>query len=339
MTWSNAPSILGDTPVGSVGFFAGAAAPAGWLIANGAAVSRATYSSLFAQIGTIYGSGDGSSTFNLPDLRSMFVRGWDSAGGTARGLDPARAYGSTQCASQIWNGLDTYSGTGGVRSGGEQAVAGGRPSGGHSRASSTPNTSDTGSQGVRPSNVAMLPCIKWQVTVAPPGSSTCGIPCQCLVGKGALVTATAADTPTALPVGNNGQALRANSLCALGMEWSNAGAVVSGIVNSGVAICMDNVKVQVSTSGCRGLQVGTVSGTACMRIQTAYCQSTNFETRPYSANFTTTALTISTWDFSVPGFVQNATIYYGVPATAAYCVSLQGGTGFNDNILCITRIV
>jgi hypothetical protein len=76
-----------------------------------------------------------------------------------------------------------------------------------------------------------------------------------------------------------------------------------------------------------------------MRIQTAYCQSINFQTCLYQTTFATTPLTITTWDFSVPGWVQNATIYYGEPATAAYCVSLQGGTGLNNNILCITRIV
>ncbi len=49
--------------------FAGAAAPAGWLLCSGAAVSRTQYAQLFAVIGTTYGSGDGKTTFNLPDLR------------------------------------------------------------------------------------------------------------------------------------------------------------------------------------------------------------------------------------------------------------------------------
>jgi hypothetical protein len=56
-------------PVGSIQMFAGSSAPEGWLLCNGQAVSRATYSELFAVISTTYGSGDGSTTFNVPDLR------------------------------------------------------------------------------------------------------------------------------------------------------------------------------------------------------------------------------------------------------------------------------
>lgn len=59
------------TPVGSVTMFAGPATnvPSGWLICRGQAVSRTTYAKLFAAIGTTYGNGNGSTTFNLPDLR------------------------------------------------------------------------------------------------------------------------------------------------------------------------------------------------------------------------------------------------------------------------------
>lgn len=67
-------------------------APAGFLKANGAAVSRSAYPGLFAKIGTAYGAGDGSTTFNLPDLRGEFLRGWDDG----RGVDPGRALGSWQ---------------------------------------------------------------------------------------------------------------------------------------------------------------------------------------------------------------------------------------------------
>lgn len=50
-------------------------APDGYLLCNGQAVSRTTYSALFAEIGTTFGEGDGSTTFNLPDLRSRFIKG------------------------------------------------------------------------------------------------------------------------------------------------------------------------------------------------------------------------------------------------------------------------
>lgn len=56
--------------------------PTGWLEADGAAISRATYSDLFAEIGVKYGNGDGSTTFNLPDYRGQFLRGTDGGAGT-----------------------------------------------------------------------------------------------------------------------------------------------------------------------------------------------------------------------------------------------------------------
>ena len=58
--------------------YAGNTAPVGWLLCDGSAVSRTTYSVLFDVIGTTYGSGDGSTTFNLPDLRGAFPVGADS---------------------------------------------------------------------------------------------------------------------------------------------------------------------------------------------------------------------------------------------------------------------
>jgi microcystin-dependent protein len=61
--------------------------PAGWLEENGAAISRTTYAALFAVIGTMYGAGNGSSTFNLPDARGKFVRIWNHAAG----VDPDAA--------------------------------------------------------------------------------------------------------------------------------------------------------------------------------------------------------------------------------------------------------
>lgn len=67
-------------------------APAGWLKCNGAAVSRIAYADLFARIGTAFGGGDGVNTFNLPDYRGEFLRGFDDS----RGLDAGRALNSTQ---------------------------------------------------------------------------------------------------------------------------------------------------------------------------------------------------------------------------------------------------
>lgn len=63
------------TPSGTVAMFAGSSAPTGWLLCDGSPVSRTTFSALFAIVGTTYGAGDGSTTFNLPDCRGLFVRG------------------------------------------------------------------------------------------------------------------------------------------------------------------------------------------------------------------------------------------------------------------------
>ena len=78
--------------VGQISAFARTAAPTGWLKANGAAISRTAYTALFASIGTTFGAGDGSTTFNLPDLRGQFLRGWDDS----RGLDAGRSLGTDQ---------------------------------------------------------------------------------------------------------------------------------------------------------------------------------------------------------------------------------------------------
>lgn len=70
-------------PTGSVTPYAGSSAPSGWLLCDGSAVSRTTYADLYALIGTTYGSGDGSTTFNLPDLRGRVPLGKDDMGGVA----------------------------------------------------------------------------------------------------------------------------------------------------------------------------------------------------------------------------------------------------------------
>lgn len=78
--------------VGQISAFARNSAPAGWFKANGAAVSRTAFPELFAAIGTTFGAGDGSTTFNLPDLRGEFLRGWDDG----RGVDAGRAFATVQ---------------------------------------------------------------------------------------------------------------------------------------------------------------------------------------------------------------------------------------------------
>lgn len=77
-------TLLG-VPAGCIMPFAGATAPDGWLLCHGQAVSRTTYVDLFAAIGTAYGPGDGSTSFNLPDLRGRVAAGRDDMGGVDAG--------------------------------------------------------------------------------------------------------------------------------------------------------------------------------------------------------------------------------------------------------------
>lgn len=72
-------------PIGAVIDFTGYTAPAGWMLCYGQAISRSTYAALFAIIGTNFGSGDGSTTFNLPDLRGRVVAGLNNMGGVVSG--------------------------------------------------------------------------------------------------------------------------------------------------------------------------------------------------------------------------------------------------------------
>lgn len=71
----------GANPAGAVIAFAGSAAPSGYLICDGSAVNRTTYASLYSAIGTTYGVGDGSTTFNLPDLRGRTIIGVGTGSG------------------------------------------------------------------------------------------------------------------------------------------------------------------------------------------------------------------------------------------------------------------
>ena len=75
-------TLYADAPIGAILAFGGATAPAGWMICNGAAVSRTTYAALFAAIGTAFGAGDGSTTFNIPDLREATTKGAGETGQT-----------------------------------------------------------------------------------------------------------------------------------------------------------------------------------------------------------------------------------------------------------------
>ena len=142
-------------PTGAVMPFAMNSAPAGWLAADGTAVSRSTYATLFAAISTTHGSGDGSTTFNLPDLRGIFVRGSGSQtiSGTAytkafalKEVDDIKAH-QHSFTDAIWEapgGQPIFGPNSGVRVTSGLTTTGG------------PTGSET-----RPANIALLYCIKF----------------------------------------------------------------------------------------------------------------------------------------------------------------------------------
>jgi phage-related tail fiber protein len=158
-------------PAGAVAHFAMNTAPTGWLKANGATVSRTTYATLFAAIGTTFGAGDGSTTFNLPDLRGRFTRNWSDGSS----IDSGRAFGSTQndAFQGHWHGIEAPGVTPSAQVGRD---GGGGAGTGNLRADGAPATPypyatymvDDGVNGTprtasetRPTNIALLACIKF----------------------------------------------------------------------------------------------------------------------------------------------------------------------------------
>jgi microcystin-dependent protein len=113
---SAAVSVL--MPTASLMPYAGSSAPTGYLLCDGAAISRTTYSSLFGIVGTTYGVGDGSTTFNIPDLRGRVIAGLDiNTGGFADRLTTGSAanINGRALGSNNGNPGDTGRGTNGAQ--------------------------------------------------------------------------------------------------------------------------------------------------------------------------------------------------------------------------------
>lgn len=110
--------ISSSTITGEVKTYAGAAAPAGFLLCQGQAVSRATYADLYAILGASHGSGDGLTTFNLPDYRGSFLRGLVNVttvagSGTASGTATFTAHGLNRTGFKVRLSSGTLSGLAG----------------------------------------------------------------------------------------------------------------------------------------------------------------------------------------------------------------------------------
>jgi len=163
-----------NVPSGAIINFAMQTPPTGFLKANGAEVSRSTYSDLFSAIGTTFGEGDGSNTFNLPDARGEFIRGWDNA----RGIDSDREFGSLQLdqmqrligdLSRDLAGEQNGTSTTGVFDGSGSASNTNAQTGNSNSvvldfdSANSPNArvSESTDGETRPRNLAMLTCIKF----------------------------------------------------------------------------------------------------------------------------------------------------------------------------------
>lgn len=170
-----AQAVIGSQiPPGAVMHFYQSAAPSGWLKANGQAVSRVTYAALFAEIGTTGGAGDGSTTFNVPDLRGEFIRAWDDS----RGVDTGRANGSAQTGQNASHthtgtadsgGAHTHTiGTSNANGGAVSVTQSGNPvannaitTGSGGTHTHTLTIAASGGTEARPRNIALLACIKY----------------------------------------------------------------------------------------------------------------------------------------------------------------------------------
>lgn len=100
-------TLFADTPLGTINAFGGSVAPDGWLMCQGQALSRTEYADLFAVVGTAFGAGDGSTTFNIPDFRGEFLRGAGTNSHTSEGDGGAvgeHQKGTTVVASIMGNG-------------------------------------------------------------------------------------------------------------------------------------------------------------------------------------------------------------------------------------------
>lgn len=150
---STAPKGGTGVPVGSVFWLAKKTAPEGYLICDGSAVSRTEYADLFAAIGTTFGTGDGSTTFALPNLQAAFIRGAGSQNGYSA------TFGQKQEATK-WVKIATDSKTVGNS---DKSVSSSFSSAGDARFSTQSITSpySTPTYYFRPYNIALTPIIKY----------------------------------------------------------------------------------------------------------------------------------------------------------------------------------
>lgn len=155
-------------PVGTIIWSANASVPAGYLLCNGAAVSRETYAALFTAIGTTYGSGDGSTTFNLPNIINKFIEGGNTAGTEYQaglpdieGSSGLNRVGVSSVEHPATGAFSLASGAGANTSLQTASQSGIYLQGGLDFKASDSNAIYGNSTTVQPPSVTALPCIKY----------------------------------------------------------------------------------------------------------------------------------------------------------------------------------
>lgn len=169
VVWENVsgrPDLSALIPPGTIIHYAGRTVPSGWLICNGANVSRTDYAALFAAIGTIYGAGNGSTTFGLPNLNGRFLEGTTYTGsvGTYHSAGLPNITGQINKLPTPWSGL-LYEQNGALKpvNVGDTAYTG-HNNGSNYRLefdASGANEIYGNSTTVQPPSMALLPCIKF----------------------------------------------------------------------------------------------------------------------------------------------------------------------------------
>ena len=162
VVWENVsgrPDLSALIPPGTIIHYAGRTVPSGWLICNGANVSRTDYAALFAAIGTIYGAGNGSTTFGLPNLNGRFFEGTTYTGsvGTYHSAGLPNITGEFTAVEE----QNTVTGAFYVIKGGQPSKSGNHSSGQRIQLEATRSAAIFGSAStVQPPSIALLACIK-----------------------------------------------------------------------------------------------------------------------------------------------------------------------------------
>jgi len=214
-------------PVGCVTGFAGNTPPAGFLECNGQAVDRTTYADLFIAIGTIYGTGNGTTTFNIPDMRDQFIRG----------KSDARAVGSLQAASFASHAhplSDPTHAHGAFQTAHDHTIT----TGGHNHTLSDPTHSHTyaADAGQLGSNVVAGP--GWGVTVQNTGASATGITIAAVGNLGGsadarqpAVTVNAATTGISIGASGGTETVPQNIAQIYVIKALNDAPAISGVIS------------------------------------------------------------------------------------------------------------